>query len=116
MPPLLLELLYSLIPSFMISFLRVYFLDALDNRCYSHAPTNAQSNQRGRKITSLKLVESCTWKHRSSSPQRVPQRNRTAIDIHFLALDFQVAHDLQGDNGKRLVNFPQINIVWRHPG
>ena len=42
--------------------------------------------------------------------------HRPAIDIHLVAVEFQIADEFLGHNGKGFVDFPKINIVRCQPG
>src|SRR5690349_18822363 len=67
--------------------------DALDDHGGDHARTDAQSDNTGREVAALKLVDQRCQKHRAGSSERVTQRDRAAVDVDLAVIDVESLHE-----------------------
>ena len=44
------------------------------------------------------------------------QRHRAAVDVHLFPIELEIADEFLGDHGKRLVDFPHVDVVSGQPG
>src|SRR5262249_47845374 len=64
-------------------------LHPFDDRGGAHAAADAQGDQRRGLVGALKLVEHGAEDHRTGRPERMAKRDRAAIDVDLVVVDFE---------------------------
>src|SRR6266700_4012311 len=86
----------------------------LDDGRGAHAAADAQRDQRGLLVGALELVEHGAEDHRTRRPQRMAERDCSAIDVDLGAVDVEGLHVAQHHGGERLVQLEQIDVGFLH--
>src|SRR3954466_12525327 len=53
---------------------------------------------------------------RAGRADRMPERDRAAVDVHAPLVDVEHADAVERDRGERLVDLPQVDVGWLQPG
>src|SRR6266511_5235785 len=83
-------------------------LDAFDDDRRSHPAAGAHRDQSDLLVSSLELVEDGADEDGSGRADRMAQRHRAPVDVHLVAVEVEVAHELLGDDGESLVDLDQF--------
>src|SRR5262245_9456121 len=91
-------------------------LNALDNRGRPHADADAQRDKRGFLVAPLQFIENGAKNHRASSTEWMTHRNGATIHVDLLVGNVERLHVAQNYRSKCLVEFPQVDVLFRHTG
>ena len=64
----------------------------------------------------MQLINQDAQDHGAGGTQRVTHGDRTTIDVDLVVWHFHFFHEAHDDGGKGLVDFKQIDLVYRHAG
>src|SRR5690349_8280362 len=87
---------------------------SLENRRDAHSAADAQRDERDIAITALELVERGTEQHRAGRAERMPERDRSPVDVDALGIDVQLALGVERNGGEGLVDLPEIDVRHFH--
>src|ERR1700726_3982309 len=68
----------------------------------THAAADAQRDQRGRLVAALEFVEHGAENHRAGCAERMPECDRSTIDVDLGVIDVERLDIAQHDGSKRL--------------
>ena len=84
---------------------------SLDRERHAHAAADAQRRQAAARAAALQLVQKRDHDPRAGRADRMPEGNRTAVDVQPIGRDGRVAQHGQHLRGERLVQLDQIEVV-----
>src|ERR1043166_8726040 len=87
----------------------------LDRQGYGISAAEAESGDASFQIAALQLVEKSDQNARAAGADRMADGDCSAIDVHFLGIEFQLARDGNCSDGKRFVQFYEINVLVAFP-
>src|SRR5580692_1125592 len=77
----------------------------------THAATDAHRDNREFRLAAAAFDQSVTGQPRARHPVGMTDRDRAAIDIDLLRVDAEFVAAIKHLHGKRLVQFPEIDIL-----
>ena len=90
-------------------------LDPLDRHRHGPAAAEAQRREPVAALAPRQLVEQRRDDPRAAGPDRVPERDRAAVDVDAVPVEPELAAVGQRLRGERLVDLDQVVLVGRDP-
>src|SRR4051812_41780824 len=90
-------------------------IQILEDACRAHAAADTHRHETIFTPATLHLVDQLDSKFRACAAERVTERNRAAVDVDLLAVEFEVADHGEGLRGESLVEFNQVEVIDGHP-
>src|SRR5436190_23379891 len=89
-------------------------LDALDQGAGPGAAGGAHRDEPDLLVGALELVQQRRDQPCAARPERMPERQRTAVDIHAVPVRAELAPPGGDDRAERFVDLEQVDVVDRH--
>src|SRR3954447_19226876 len=89
-------------------------LDALDDRAGAEAAAAAHRHEAYLLVRALELVQEGGDQPRAGGAERVPERDRAAVDVDAVHVRLELAAPGRDNGGERLVDLDQVDVVDLH--
>src|SRR5262245_33397678 len=87
------------------------FLNPLENACSAHSAADAHRDHSVSRAATLHFVKQRGGQFRARATERMPKRNRAAVDVHFRRIQTEFTHHGERLNGEGFVQFDEIYIL-----
>src|ERR1700729_1861749 len=87
-----------------------FLLDPLEYRCDALPHTDAHRRETVTPPAPTQFVEQRRYDARAARPERMPERNRSAVGVGRAGIETDVAHARNRLRGKRLVDFRHVEL------
>src|SRR5205809_2181173 len=81
----------------------------------AHSATHAHRDESDSATALAQLVHELRRELRSSSTQRMTERDRTSVHVHLLFWNLEVAHDRHHLSRECLVELDEVDVFHLHP-
>src|SRR5438094_3717377 len=95
--------------------LLVSLSEALDGKGYSVAAAEAEGGDAALEVAALQFVEQRDEDARAARADRMAERDGAAIHINFFGIESELARDGDRGDGKRFVQFHEIDALVAVP-
>src|SRR5688572_16272392 len=94
----------------------IRYLLTFEDASGSHTAADAHRHHAVSRLAAVHLVDQRRGQLRTGAPERVSQRDGTAVDVHLIGIEVELLHAGQRLGGERLVELDEVDLIECQPG